>query len=143
LGETNLFVFVVSERALYAQVVRVRKGLQVTAFLVPAIAILALTAPGLTANAAVALFVVALLFQSLGQAGFVANMSDIAPKHAGQLFGLCNTFGSFSGIVGVSAAGFLLQMTSSFDALFHLTGMMYLCGAAVYACFAETRELFV
>lgn len=37
-----------------------------------------------------------------GQAGFVANMSDIAPRHAGLLFGLCNTFGSFAGILGVS-----------------------------------------
>jgi nitrate/nitrite transporter NarK len=124
-------------------VVRVRKGLQVTAFLVPAIAIFTLTVPGLTANAAVALFVIALLFQSLGQAGFVANMSDIAPKHAGQLFGLCNTFGSFSGIVGVSAAGFLLQVTGNFNALFWLTGTLYLCGAIVYASFAETRQLFV
>lgn len=37
-----------------------------------------------------------------GQAGFVANMSDIAPRHAGVLFGLCNTFGSLAGILGVS-----------------------------------------
>jgi ACS family sodium-dependent inorganic phosphate cotransporter/ACS family sodium-dependent inorganic phosphate cotransporter-like MFS transporter 9 len=37
-----------------------------------------------------------------GQAGFVANMSDIAPRHAGILFGLCNTFGSLAGILGVS-----------------------------------------
>jgi hypothetical protein len=32
----------------------------------------------------------------------VANMSDIAPRHAGVLFGLCNTFGSLAGILGVS-----------------------------------------
>ena len=37
-----------------------------------------------------------------GQAGFVANMSDVAPRHAGLLFGLCNTFGSLAGILGVS-----------------------------------------
>ena len=37
-----------------------------------------------------------------GQAGFVANMSDIAPRHAGRLFGLCNTFGSLAGILGVA-----------------------------------------
>ena len=36
--------------------------------------------------------------QSLGQAGFVANMSDIAPTAAGKMFGLCNTFGSLSGV---------------------------------------------
>lgn len=32
-------------------------------------------------------------FAAAGQAGFVANMSDIAPRHGGKLFGLCNTFG--------------------------------------------------
>lgn len=32
-------------------------------------------------------------------------MSDIAPRHAGLLFGLCNTFGSLAGILGVSGGG--------------------------------------
>lgn len=46
----------------------------------------------------------ALVFNSCRQAGFVANMSDIAPRHAGRLFGLSNTFGSLAGVVGVSGA---------------------------------------
>jgi nitrate/nitrite transporter NarK len=123
-------------------VAQVRKRLQATAFIVPAAAILALTLPAVSAQAAVALFVVALLFQSLGQAGFVANMSDIAPNHAGQLFGLCNTFGSFSGIVGVSIAGVLLEWTGQFNALFYLTGALYLVGAIAYVRFAEAEPLF-
>jgi ACS family sodium-dependent inorganic phosphate cotransporter/ACS family sodium-dependent inorganic phosphate cotransporter-like MFS transporter 9 len=48
------------------------------------------------------LLVMLLSYIPAGQAGFVANMSDIAPRHAGTLFGLCNTFGSFAGILGVS-----------------------------------------
>lgn len=56
---------------------------------------------------AVSLMTVALGTTSLGQAGFVANMSDIAPRQAGQMFGLCNTFGSLAGEGG---AGDLLRM---------------------------------
>lgn len=35
-------------------------------------------------------------------------MSDVAPRHAGLLFGLCNTFGSLAGILGVSGALWLM-----------------------------------
>ena len=38
------------------------------------------------------------------QAGFVANMSDVAPRQSGVLFGLANTFGCAAGILGVSSA---------------------------------------
>lgn len=51
-----------------------------------------------------------------GQAGFVANMSDIAPRHAGLLFGLCNTFGSFAGILGVSGGWLQLEAPSALGA---------------------------
>lgn len=78
-------------------VTSVRKRMQTVAFLVPAVALLVLAQPGLSPTQAVAAMTVALGTTSLGQAGFVANMSDIAPKHAGKMFGLCNTFGCLSG----------------------------------------------
>lgn len=124
------------------QVVRVRKVIQVVAFAGPALALLLLTVSQVTAGAAMALFSVALGVQSIGQAGFVANMSDIAPDDAGQLFGLCNMFGSFAGIVGVSAAGVLLEATASFNALFYLSAAMYAVGAVVFAVFAQGDTVF-
>ena len=78
-------------------VTSVRKRMQTVAFVVPAVALLVLAQPGLSPTQAVAAMTVALGTTSLGQAGFVANMSDIAPKHAGKMFGLCNTFGCLSG----------------------------------------------
>ena len=69
-----------------------RKRIQVAAFLGLAAASLMLTARAMTAGAALKLFISALGTQALGQVGFVANISDIALKHAGKLFDLCNTF---------------------------------------------------
>jgi cyanate permease len=89
-----------------------------------------------------ALFTMALGVQSLGQAGFVANMSDVAPHNAGQLFGLCNTFGSFAGIVGVSAAGMLYEATGSFNSLFYLSAALYTLGAVVFGICAKVDVLF-
>ena len=55
----------------------------------------------------------------------MANMSDIAPSYAGQLFGLCNTFGCLAAILGVSAVGFIVEFTGSFAAVFKLTAALY------------------
>ena len=61
----------------------------------------------------------------MGAGQFVANISDIAPSYAGQLFGLCNTFGCLAGIFGVSAVGFVFEATGSMDAVFKLTAGLY------------------
>lgn len=124
------------------QVVKVRKVVQVTAFLGPAIALLLLTTSQVTSGMAAGLFTLALGVQSLGQAGFVANMSDVAPDDAGQLFGLCNTFGSFAGIVGVSAAGALLEATGSFNTLFYVSAALYIIGAVVFGVWAQGERVF-
>ena len=131
-----------TSRGRAMQVEAVRKRIQVVAFLGPAAALLLLTAPGMTAGAAVGLFIAALGTQALGQAGFVANMSDIAPKHAGKLFGLCNTFGSAAGILGVGAAGWLYEVTGSFDVLFRLSAALYVLGALCFFAWAQATPLF-
>lgn len=72
----------------------------------------------------------------------MANMADIAPRNAGQMFGLCNTFGSLSGIVGVSAVGFLVQRTGSFDTVFKITAGLYLVGTLVWNLFCTGEVVF-
>ena len=106
-------------------VTHVRKWLQTVAMLVPAAALILLVQPWITPTIAVAAMTTALGVTSLGQAGFVANMSDIAPKQAGQMFGLCNTFGCAAGILGVVAVGVLVEATGSFASVFILTACMY------------------
>jgi ACS family sodium-dependent inorganic phosphate cotransporter/ACS family sodium-dependent inorganic phosphate cotransporter-like MFS transporter 9 len=77
-----------------------------------------------------------------GQAGFVANMTDIAPRKAGQMFGLCNTFGSLSGIIGVSGVGFIVERTGSFDAVFKITAALYLFGTLFWNVFCTGEVVF-
>lgn len=55
----------------------------------------------------------------------MANMSEIAPRHAGQMFGLCNTWGSLAGIVGTASVGFIVEKTGSFTPVFQVTAVLY------------------
>ena len=77
-----------------------------------------------------------------GQAGFVANMSDIAPRYAGRLFGLANTFGCFAGILGVSTVGFVVEKTGSFNPVFNLTAAMYIAATIVWNIFCTGERVF-
>ena len=79
----------------------VRKLVQTLAFMGPVIPLLLLARGGLTPTGAVVAMTLALGLTSVGQ--FVTNMSDIAPNHAGKIFGLCNTFGCVAGIVSVAS----------------------------------------
>lgn len=123
-------------------VTTVRKALQTVAFLVPAVALLLLANPAIQPSAAVACMTIALGTTSLGQAGFVANMSDIAPKHAGKMFGLCNTFGSLAGILGVVAVGYIYEMTGSFSMVFQVTAVMYVAATVAWNLLATGEKVF-
>ncbi|KXZ57010.1 hypothetical protein GPECTOR_1g912 [Gonium pectorale] len=123
-------------------VTAVRKRLQTVAFLVPAAALLLLAQPGISPAMAVGCMTVALGTTSLGQAGFVANMSDVAPRHAGMMFGLCNTFGCLSGIVGVTAVGFVVEATRSFAPVFLLTAALYVVGTVVWNVHCTADRVF-
>lgn len=112
------------------------------AFLVPAAALMVLCQPGISAATAVTAMTVALGTTSLGQAGFVANMSDVAPRHAGKMFGLCNTFGCLSGIVGVTAVGFIVEATKSFTPVFQMTAALYVVGVAVWLVWCRGEKVF-
>ncbi|EIE19438.1 MFS general substrate transporter [Coccomyxa subellipsoidea C-169] len=123
-------------------VTNVRKAVQTVAFLIPAAALIVLANPGISTTTAVACLTIALGTTSLGQAGFVANMADIAPGNAGQMFGLCNTFGSLSGIVGVSLVGYVVQLTGSFSPVFKMTAGLYIFGTIVWNLFCTGNVVF-
>lgn len=118
----------------------VRKAVQTIAFLGPVVPLLTLAAGGLSPAQAVGAMTVALGVTSVGQ--FVTNMSDIAPRHAGKLFGLCNTFGTFSGILGVSMAGFVVERTGSFGLVFQITAALNVLGTLIWNGFCTAEKQF-
>ena len=53
---------------------------------------------------------IALFFSGFAYAGFLnPNILDLAPNHAGTLFGITNTFANMAGIVAPQVAGYFIQ----------------------------------
>jgi ACS family sodium-dependent inorganic phosphate cotransporter len=50
--------------------------------------------------------------------------------------GISNTVATVPGIVGVAAAGFIVQATGSFSAVFYLAAAIYLAGMFGYLAWA-------
>lgn len=67
---------------------------------------------------AVGCFTLAMAMQAFSQAGYLANMQDIAPRYAGRLFGLANTAGSLAGVIGTAAVGIIVERTGSWTPVF-------------------------
>lgn len=118
----------------------VRKWIQSLALLGPVPALISLSTGSLTAGQALVAMTCALGLTSVGQ--FTANISEVAPRHAGRLFGLSNTFGCFSGILGVSIAGFVVEKTGSFESIFLTTAVLNILGTIVWQLFATAEPQF-
>lgn len=114
----------------------VRKLMQIGAFTIGGLPILAL--PSIhSAPAAVALATVSLAGTGMGTGGFAVNHLDVAPRYAGILMGLSNTFATLPGIIGVAATGLILERTGSFAAAFYLIVLVYAVGLLCYATMAS------
>eukprot|EP00873_Tetraselmis_striata_P040669 jgi/Tetstr1/460933/TSEL_006085.t1 len=127
-------------------VTRTRKLCQGLSFLGPAICMLACAkltpAAGATANAPllVAILSVAFALGAWARAGLYCNHQDLSPKYAGALLGITNTFGAFPGVLGVTSAGILLDMTNSWAlALFLPTAACQISGLIVYSLLASSE----
>jgi ACS family sodium-dependent inorganic phosphate cotransporter len=117
------------------RITAVRKLMQSLAFGLGALALLFVPAAE-SSFAAVALVTISVAANGLGLAGFGVNHLDVGPDHAGILMGLSNTVATVPGIIGVAAAGFIVQATGSFSAVFYLAAAIYLFGLFGYAAWA-------
>jgi ACS family sodium-dependent inorganic phosphate cotransporter len=109
----------------------VRKLMQAIAFSLGAVSMLLLPLAN-SALVATALVTIALGGGAFGVAGFAANHLDIAPRYAGILMGLSNTFAQLPGIIGVALTGFIVKLTHSFAAAFYLIAVIYMVGMTCY-----------
>jgi ACS family sodium-dependent inorganic phosphate cotransporter len=74
---------------------------------------------------------------ALCNAGFAPNCFDIAPRHAGVIYGISNSFATLPGIFGVFVTGWLVDRTGSFAVPFFVTGAIALTGAVVFLLFGS------
>jgi len=117
--------------------------LQVIGMLGPAACLLAAVAPGTGATAAVAsaLITVGLGLSALSLGGVSVSHLDVAPRHAGMVFGAGNTAATLAGLVAVPLTGLLLERTGSWVTVFTVVGLHYLAGAVVWAAWAGGQQL--
>ena len=121
-------------------VTRVRRFMQFIGSGSPAIGLIVL-ANVKDAKTAVILLTVSLGLSSFSFAGFASNHLDVAPRHAGILFGISNTFATIPGIIGVGLTGYLVDVTGTFASAFYLTAGMYILGLIVWQLFSTGEKI--
>ncbi|XP_067678257.1 voltage-gated purine nucleotide uniporter SLC17A9-like isoform X1 [Haliotis asinina] len=73
--------------------------------------------------------------------GILVNPQDIAPKHAGSVFGIMNMAGAIPGFIGVYMAGHILEVTKSWSAVFNQTALVCIFGLIVYTLFGTGKKI--
>ena len=121
-------------------VTRVRRFMQFIGSAGPALALIALASVK-DADTAVILLTISMALSSFSFAGFATNHLDIAPRHAGVIFGISNTAGTLPGIIGVALTGLMVQTTGSYASAFYLTAGMYAMGLVVWQLFSTGERV--
>ncbi|XP_071511503.1 voltage-gated purine nucleotide uniporter SLC17A9-like isoform X2 [Diadema antillarum] len=87
-------------------------------------------------HASLILMVIAVMSQACCNSSIPPNAQDIAPKHAGMVFGIMNAMGAVQGFVGTYIAGCILHSTGSWSAVFNMSAAVCLFGWSVFTLFA-------
>ncbi len=121
-------------------VTRVRRFMQGIGSGGPALALIALASVR-DADTAVILLTVSLGLGAFSFAGFASNHLDIAPRHAGILFGISNTAATIPGIIGVALTGYLVEVSGTYASAFYLTAAMYALGLVIWQLFSTGERV--
>jgi ACS family sodium-dependent inorganic phosphate cotransporter len=121
-------------------VTRVRRFMQFIGSSGPALALIALASVN-DATTAVIYLTLAMSLSSFAFAGFATNHLDIAPRHAGVIFGISNTAGTLPGIIGVALTGLMVETTGSYASAFYLTAGMYAVGLVVWQLYSTGEKI--
>jgi len=135
-------VGVLADRLIYNgwTVTRTRRFMQAIGSAGPALALIALASVK-DANTAVVLLTLSMALSAFSYAGFASNHLDIAPRHAGIIFGISNTAGTIPGIIGVALTGLLVESTGSYTSAFYLTAGMYVLGLLVWQLYSTGERI--
>jgi ACS family sodium-dependent inorganic phosphate cotransporter len=109
----------------------------------PALCLSVAVSPVGTGNAGLATGLITLAqgLSALTLGAVSVSQLDIAPKHAGAIFGLGNTFATLSGLLSVRITGDMLEWTHSWPFVFAVASAHYLVGAAVWYAWVGSDAL--
>ncbi|XP_040985080.1 sodium-dependent phosphate transport protein 3-like isoform X5 [Aquila chrysaetos chrysaetos] len=117
----------------------VRKLFSALGMLLPAIFLVAVPYIGCNSTVVVVLLTLALTIISMTGAGININHIDIAPRYAGFLLGITNTFGIVAGIIAPTAVGLLVSqdLQTGWRNAFFVSAALNLFGLIFYIAFGS------
>ena len=121
----------------------VRVRLQAAGMLIPAACLLLAVSPVAAGSASLGALCIdcGLAASALTLGGVSANHLDVAPRHAGAVFGAGNTAATLAGLVSVPFTGALLDATGSWALVWGVTAAHYLLGAALFVLWAGAEPI--
>ncbi|CAH1775098.1 unnamed protein product [Owenia fusiformis] len=69
------------------------------------------------------------------------NAGDIAPEYSGSVFGVMNMAGAIPGFIGVYIAGYILETTKSWAAVFNQTAVVTTIGWLTFMIFGSGKKI--
>src|SRR6185436_12313248 len=78
---------------------------------------------------------------SLAVSGYWTMPRELAPQAVGAVGGVMNTTGNFAGLFGPTVAGFILQETGNWIALFYVAAGMALISSLIFALLVRTEPI--
>lgn len=121
----------------------VRIILQTVGMIGPAVCLMLAVSPAVGASPELAsqLITIGLGFSALTLGGVSASHLDIAPRHAGVIYGAGNTAATLAGLLSVPFTGYLLQATGSWPLVFGVTAGHYFVGALLWVLWVGDKPL--
>ncbi|XP_077985474.1 voltage-gated purine nucleotide uniporter SLC17A9-like isoform X1 [Glandiceps talaboti] len=78
---------------------------------------------------------------NIGTAGAYANTQDLAPTHAGAVYGVMNSISAIPGFLGVYISGHLMDYFNSWSIVFSITGSLTFTGWIIFMIFGTGERI--
>ena len=74
--------------------------------------------------------------------GFGVNHADLGPKYTGSLVGISGSLAMIAAILSPIAAGFILELTNSWNLIFFICSSVLVFGGTYYLIFSSADKQF-
>ena len=82
------------------------------------------------------------LFTGAAAGGFGVNHADLGPKYTGSLVGISGSLAMIAAILSPIAAGFILELTNSWNLIFFICSSVLVFGGTYYLIFSSADKQF-